>query len=181
MENNIENKAKFFAQYWMQPVLHRKDFPQEATRVSSNVQLNHDNWYAELKNLSDISDEDAIEVAKLIFSHKDFTVKKRTDRDKRYGMIHLESEIDDISNIFHVAIGNDGRILANSHFLRTETDDSASYVMSIGKNHRQQKPIPHIAIVDFLRSKGYLLPWMGLSTEELKSRNWAVTTNLKTE
>jgi len=128
MENNLENKSKFFAQYWGQRVLSIRNSSycfllQKMSQgdVSKSDQLR-------LKSLSDISDEDAIEVGRL------------------NGSI--------TSN--NLLVGK-----ALCHWLRIE-----------GTN----RDITFEAI-DFLRSKGYLLPWMGLSTEELISRGWAVLTS----
>lgn len=71
MENTVENKAKFFAQYWGQRVLSVKqsDGGRDKWVVDGDV-LNEikgfKNDYLELKTLSQITDEDSIEVGKII-------------------------------------------------------------------------------------------------------------------
>lgn len=48
-------------------------------------------------------------------------------------------------------------------------------VFSIGEIiTTSKKPIPYIAIVDFLRSKGYAIPYNGLSVDVLVSFGWVV-------
>lgn len=60
MKNTLENKAKFFAQYYGQNVLMIKNYPYlkigQETFFNDNVRKDD---YLELKPLSQISDEDA--------------------------------------------------------------------------------------------------------------------------
>ena len=63
-QNTLENKAKFFAQYWEQHVLYfSSDFLRKIDNLTLDSIENDD--YLELKPLSQISDEDAIEVSKI--------------------------------------------------------------------------------------------------------------------
>ena len=58
-ENTLENKAKFFAQYWGQYVLYfTSDFLRKIDNLTLDSVENDD--YLELKPLSQISDEDVI-------------------------------------------------------------------------------------------------------------------------
>lgn len=59
IENTPENKARFFALYWGQEVIRRKDFVNTLHKVSEHMQLGHNNLYLELIPLSQITDEDA--------------------------------------------------------------------------------------------------------------------------
>ena len=63
MEDNQENKAKFFAQYWGQNVLHNGNpiYGISLTAIEYGLADSH----LVLKNLSSITDEDAVEVAEL--------------------------------------------------------------------------------------------------------------------
>src|SRR5690606_7111537 len=66
MENTIENKAKFFALYWGQEIMKESDNDLNETVYFANPHANQSkisNYYLELKTLSSISDEDAIEVS----------------------------------------------------------------------------------------------------------------------
>lgn len=70
MKNTLENKAKFFAQYWGQKV-GREGTSVENDGFERNYIINHftiqniDYDYLELKSLSQINDEDIIKVAEL--------------------------------------------------------------------------------------------------------------------
>jgi hypothetical protein len=72
MKNTLENKSKFFTQYWGQKV-GREQTSVENDGFERNYVINHvtiqniDYDYLELKSLSDMTDEDAIEVAKILF------------------------------------------------------------------------------------------------------------------
>lgn len=60
MENTLENKAKFFAQYWGQEVLlwHQWTNPNERSKIGSTPMRNPNGWSLSLKPLSLITDED---------------------------------------------------------------------------------------------------------------------------
>lgn len=121
-EINLENKAKFFAQYWGQYVM--RDYT--TTRIfpvdESNIKFEIEDAWLELKSLSDISDEDAIEVAKMLGC-------------------------------------NDG--------------NSKGFMIGYGRDYVKRERNMKSNIVDFLRSRDYLVPWMGLSCEELIETSWA--------
>ena len=123
-ELNNENKAKFFALYWGQdwltcPVLGDRGHIYSNTMKDDQIK---DRWLT-LKPLSSISDEDAIEVAKMVFG-------------------------DRFSS--HLIIGQ-------------------SYAHWLNKN-----PLYALdwKVVDYFRSKGYALPWLGLSVEEMVDAGW---------
>lgn len=107
MENTLENKAKFFAQYWGQEVL--------TTFFGSGFYIDRDlypissgSFFLVLKPLSSITDEDAGES----------------------GYDNAKSMLSD-------------NYLVNSPY-----------------------------VFDYLRSRGYALPWMGLSVEQLIEYGW---------
>lgn len=64
MENTVENKRKFFAQYFGQQVLRISS--TNLKYVDTNWNWGHPSHYLELTPLSKISDEDAIEMANII-------------------------------------------------------------------------------------------------------------------
>ena len=120
LENTLENKAKFFAQYWGQYVLYfTSDFLRKIDNLTLDSVENDD--YLELKPLSQISDEDASKVCDLIF------------------ITNNNLNIQQIKQIV---------ILIESN------------------NWNNYK------IFDYLRSKGYALPWMDLSVEDLVEYGW---------
>ncbi|MDQ1859279.1 hypothetical protein [Chryseobacterium sp. WLY505] len=62
MENTLENKAKFFAQYWGQKVLVKDE--HENCPVGHNLSFEFiENAYLELKPLSSITDEELVKIA----------------------------------------------------------------------------------------------------------------------
>ena len=130
-EINNENKAKFFALYWGQNVL-PVSFWGSANDISYHIfrpqnEYDFNNSWLNLKPLSSISDEDAIEVSKI--------------RGVRNNLSFFGKEF--IGNLF-----ND---LYISELVSTAERDNT---------------------IDFLRSKGYALPWMGLSVEKLIEAGW---------
>ena len=133
-QNILENKARFFAQYWSQKII---CFPYNKNPIrydNPNKLLAgtfERNAYLQLKPLSQISDEDAIEVSKI------------------FGLGHLSGAIKElILSIFRTSINDSG------------TTSSTNGI----KNW--------IQVFDYLRSKGYALPYMDLSVEDLIEYDW---------
>lgn len=118
MENTIENKAKFFAQYFDQYVHCNNRIPDEPFWVTGvTMQELSENDFIRLTSLSDITDEDAAEL--------DF-----------FGALNFKSCVE-----------------------------------SYGLQKVINQHITHYGI-DYLRSCGYALPWMGVSVEEQEKRGW---------
>lgn len=126
IQNNLENKAKFFAVYWGQTVLNSDRYGKEFIISYFNPgQSNVDgivpgcNYHLELTPLSAITDEDhnVIIQNKIMNPH---LPKGDVELDGRIGGIHLSD----------------------------------------------------ITTCDYLRSKGYALPWMGLSVEQQIEFGW---------
>ena len=69
MENNLENKSKFFSQYWGQRVVRHLGLGLEEHTflVNENILCKYDitEYYIRLTSLSSITDEDAIDVARI--------------------------------------------------------------------------------------------------------------------
>lgn len=114
MENSLNNKAKFFSLYWGLNCISNDDFVwhgQETLETALKASKGDlSGWYATLKSLKDINDEDA----------------------------------------FKIGFGNKNSFLAINKELY----------------------IYHVNSVDYLRSKGYALPWMELSIEQLIEYGW---------
>ena len=126
IQNTLENKTKFFAQYWGQDVLCRVIFGKNKNEIimhntsCSNLKLGEIiDSYLELKPLSHISDEDAIEISK---EYPAF------GSNIRNSVKELFQEFDDLE-------------------LSIKTGD-------------------------YFRSKGYALPYMDLSVEDLVEYGW---------
>lgn len=131
MENTKENKARFFALYWgfkcLRNELLNDNIPAHKVDTSNCKGLPQQ--YLELTPLSQISDEDALELAMIIYGHLD-------------------------SKLYHNK--ETGRELIARFFKR----EVVFYPILVNE------------AVDYLRSRGYALPWMGLSVEQLIEYGW---------
>lgn len=136
-EINNENKAKFFAQYWGQDILCSDMYGDGGTIYSATMKDSSiKNEWLELKPLSDIRDEDAIEVCNIVHN-KAYVF---TNVEIHHGKLFVR-------RLLGFKFGN----LTDNNY----------------------KPDITSRVVDFLRSRGYLVPWMGLSCEELIEAGWA--------
>jgi len=180
MENTLKNKAKFFAQYWSSNVAEYDfkksdyDFVCVKTLLKSTEEI--DNWCLYLAPLSMISDEDAIEVASLCYPDSKRFIVDRSNQDSKYKnhfLIHVNSEPDNINLVKHISINKYCAINANWHFGEYQGEKPKSFKVNLGEQIAQKVPIPMYAIIDFLRSKGYALPFMGLSVEQQIEYGWS--------
>ena len=120
MKNTLENKAKFFAQYWGQNIL-RYEPDLGYHRIVNDYKIgNADEFVAELKPLSQITDEDEKELSAMNFISG--------DRDL------IKSGVDFASDCISFWEWEEG--------------------------------------ISFLRSKGYALPYMGISVEQQIEWGW---------
>lgn len=133
MENNIKNKAKFYCLYYDQRVLRFREVCgfNDYTLWSCEPTFANDTSYLELTPLSQISDEDAIEVAKV------------------FNIGHLKRAT--ISLIKSILSALDGS---------TPKSETTEFVLN------------WLTAQDYLRSKGYALPFHGLSIETLVEYGW---------
>lgn len=129
MENTLENKAKLFGVYYNQKVLKSKDYLMLCNSFN-HVGVLH-KAHLELKPLSSITDEDAMEVYNIVGDTMFVENSNNTKKLKR-GIIRMLTEY--TGSWLHV--GN------CSH------------------------------AIDYLRSKGYALPFRGLSVEQLVEYGW---------
>lgn len=142
MENTLENKAKFFAQYWGQKVWFRNDRDLGDKRGIVGDMSQIERFTLELTPLSDITDEDAIEVCKCM----------KWDRV-------LPPNIEGHPLDFSVSI-------SDFNWIKNKLFDWSKI---------------NLHTADFLRSKGYALPWMGLSVEKQSIYGWVKLKNIKDE
>lgn len=157
-ENTLENKAKFFAQYWGQKVFKYTREGSLLTEEIGNVlfipKSKAMNFSClELKPLSQISDEDAIEVAKLV------SPMLFEGRGKNGGHYIDKSEIGWYS------------VKHNGKTLMVDIDLDG-YVFEYDEVEEYKRPSRSLIGTDYLRSKCYALPWMDLSVEDLVEYGW---------
>lgn len=130
MENTLENKAKFFAQYLKQKVVFKTDW--ECFNDKSLMEL--DPTYLQTGN-------NVLVGGYLVLK----PLSSITDDDQRYVLSDK---------------------LCNSMELVEEDKIGAFFISDC-------------YLTDYLRSKGYALPYMGLSVETLVSYGWVKLTDLK--
>jgi len=184
IEINSESKAKFFAQHIGAEILYpdtdnkiitayltgisisdgiettykrkKKGCSGDYLSFKSNGNHNSDALHAKiiLKPLSSITDEDAIEVAEFMgLTEGDFEINHRpTD-------IHIDADSQELTLFFE-----DCSIYFND-FNSDEASTGTDY----------------LSVYDYLRSKGYALPWMGLSVEQMVEAGWIKLQEVKDE
>lgn len=131
MENTIENKEKFFAQYWGQENLIRINVSENDSGLFPVLsQFFTNNSHLELTPLSKITDEDAYEVGS-----------------------HLHDSILHVPDLKSIAY-------SLVHFWESDLEHP-DYSLNQGEY-----------IASLLRSKGYALPFMGLSVEKQLEYKW---------
>lgn len=119
-----ELKERFFALYWGQKVMKDKFRPDKLFMVQPH-EAESDRTCLMIRTLDQITDEEAIEVAKIIW-------EKESEKD------------------MHTA------------------EEGRWYLIYRCKLDRKEHP----ALIDFLRSKGFAVPYMGHSVEELVDAGW---------
>lgn len=145
MKNTVENKSKFYAQYWGQNILSHPEYKEE----DGNSDVSHyltkffqvdDGYFLLLKPLSSITDEDVIKVARIISGN----VRERIIGKDEYRVLVSIGEGE-------LGVWFDGELLVSDAF---------------------QNPLLILECYDYLRSKGYALPYNGLSVEKQVSYGW---------
>lgn len=136
IENTLENKAKFFFIYYGQRIWRYPHSNGVTTLLYIDANTVHDKIYVgfrghlELRSLSSITDEDAIELV------------------KTHG--YIENQLTE----------ENGRSLVNS--IIKGTDMPFFYIKKEKFGHT----------IDYLRSRGYALPYMGASVETMVEWGW---------
>lgn len=152
MENNLENKTKFFAQYWGQRVFVGHVLEEVN---SSYIDPMYDTSILELKPLEDITDEDAIDVAKIV------------------SPMLFDGNGDNGGHIIDKSEIKAGWISVKHMRKITMVDiDLDGFVFEYHEDEGYTRPSLVNAGADYLRSKGYALPWMGLSIDDLIKYGW---------
>lgn len=139
MENTIENKARFFGLYHRQHCL----ITWERPAIVGDFPILPTDWL-ELKSLSDISDEDAIEVARICWFSKG-----------EYSQIEFGKLI-----VFDLKIGSIINTLNNRY--RDSSRDLSDF---LGAKDT-------LELYDFLRFKGYAVQYLDMTVEQQIEYGW---------
>ena len=141
-QNTLENKARFFAQYWGQHVLYfSSDFLRKIDYLTI-VGIENDD-YLELKPLSQISDEDVIEGITYLYN---------ITREELGEILEIK-HYDTFSSITTIGIGCNFKTSRSIH------------------HWKGTKKIGSVES-DYFRSKGYALSYMDLSVKDLIEYGW---------
>lgn len=157
MKNTIENKAKFFAQYFGQNV-HTDELYSGKDDFKEPFVVDPENTYGwlELTPLSSITPEHAIEVCKLISIGSFFTQKK-------WDVSHVEN-----GDASYVSITSK----RSSHIFEIDYD-GILHVKDEETFFVPDMVLPnYLPAFQYLTSKGYALPFHNLSVDELISYGW---------
>lgn len=139
MENNSENKLKFFAQYFGQRVLKRNLILSNRVYIIDwqeffNISMSPENYHLELRSIESITDAECLMLYRLL-------IKSMTFGKYYQNLIENEKKIYSIRFRFLFA-------------------------------KRESLTLQQIEI-DFLRSKGFLVPFMNLTTDQILEFGWA--------
>lgn len=153
MENNEKNKEKFYALYWDHriQVFGKVKAPIDCTFINS-----HEPHYIELKPLSSITNEDAIGLAEILGCTKTETVEVTRDQsgNNKYSLVGIKFLR--YQYLLSFALNNQGSCM-NLYYER------------YGSEFFNCLPLE---VWDFIRSKGYALPWLGLSVDKQIEYGW---------
>lgn len=152
IKNTPENKARFFALYQGQTFINGINGHSALSFTDINdISLGRIGAKLLLTPLSQITDEDAIEVAKIVCI--EMFIRHKKDHYVNRG----EKEFISVGhgrNLFTVDINFDGSV--------------EKYNEDTGYCHN-----PYMTgAIDYLRSKCYALPYMGISVEQLQEWGW---------
>lgn len=144
-ENTLENKRKFFSQYWGQRnLLHVIDDGDDILLLLNNeVDNDVKNWLLYLTPISQITDEDVIQGIMITYN------KTYDDLGEILEVKHYNT----FSGITSIGLGRNFKTFRSFHHWNGDR--------KIGSME-----------CDYLRSKGYALPWMDLSVEDLVEYGW---------
>lgn len=170
---SLEDKAKFFAQYWGTKTLYVGGVGfKEIGKGGWN--LKHPDFFLQLKPLSQITDEDVIQVARL--SHQlpeaDFKILGDNGYNQGQSLEYYSGNGITYRTYINFSCGS------VSTFMRIDPEyefdsPSQTFTKSIGNAEiSSSRPVPYIAIVDYLRSKGYALEWNGVKVKEQLKLGW---------
>lgn len=144
-QNTLENKAKFFAQY----------FGQEIAEITKG-NYTHKIGSIELINSTVLSLVTSERILKIKYKLKLKPISKISDEDALG--VYNSCKQDWLLYSFR----SDKPKIDKGRCIAKDVDNGGTYWF----------PGMLISVVDFLRSKGYALPWMDLSVEDLIEYGW---------
>ena len=155
MENTKQNKERFFGIYISQKVLaNTQGVKYPLVYLNKSWNWTHYGFYLELKPISKLTNEDAIEVSKIC-----------SFCDGEGFIVDLDE-----STIYVYDKYNENPYGQNT--FKIFFNDFEIYSLDDEGNVFEYDWNRLIEVSDYLRSKGYALPWMGLSVEKQIDYGW---------
>lgn len=161
MENTLENKEKFFSQYWGQKVLKATSIQGVHTVGKTFNGKIYPDQYLELTPLSQISDEDACHIAMLLVNWQSSMSPLKPENIKVRCRVDGDHVWDELVMEF---------LGSFEYTVRYRGGDFMTWIYPNGRC--EWNTHNHLKVYDFLRSRGSALPWMGLSVEEQIEYGW---------
>jgi hypothetical protein len=159
-EINNENKAKFFALYWGQNVLFDHQANLGPYPINNSRNWSHEAHQLYLKPLSKISDEEMQCLAQIEGYGQEESYFGKVIRNENMAYLEIieDDEFDMISRF---------QVFMKSGFIEYNNMQSYEDNRTCGIT---------TSSYDFLRSKGYALPYLGLSVDEMIEAGWIKST-----
>ncbi|GEM_PF-557576 len=177
MENTLENKRKFASLYFGQEVL---SFPFNKVQEGNLFNLNHvmnqiieDSQYSvlNLKPLSSITEKDFIHLVEISMPYlkaPEFKISKGYNKNGH----NIDGSVLCLEIIEYIDLIDQEVLHALIQIDTDENDIITGMFEDDGKILRDDATDNIIHVINFLRSKGYALPWMGVSVEKQVEYGW---------
>lgn len=138
MEDTLKNRELFFAQYWGQKIAYRHNQKSRIIKYVKNLVLGtyavnekvltEKGWFLELTPVISVSDEDAVEVSRIMGLYDQYAI---------IGRIFCTREFDNSNDMKETMLYN-----------------------------------MHCEAVEYMRSKGYAMPWRGVTVKKQIEYGW---------
>lgn len=121
-----------------------------------------------LKSLFEITDDDVIHIARVCHQvpNSNFEIRRQDD------IIHA-TNMDNVGIERHICINFKYATINCNIGIPDDNDKFINYKVNIAEIHMNaSRVVGYIQSVDYLRSKGYALPYNDLSIDELIKKRW---------
>ena len=142
MENTLQNKACFFAQYWGQDVLMvvLNNGTHVRAKVGASLDLCNEGDYLELMPIEKISRDDCRDIAAMVFTEPNKDEENMVSA-RNFVMHHFNN-----------------KNLSRYYLWKIKPFEDTNLI--------------HVLVTDYLRSRGYAMPYMGIRVETLVEWGW---------
>ena len=168
----MNTKQKLASLYFGQKIINHPEYNNDYLVYINNITLG---WLTDeseyrliLKSLSEITDEDVIHIARVCHQvpNSNFEIKRQDD------IIHA-TNIDNVGIERHICINFKYATINCNMRIPDDNDKLINYKVNIAEIHMNaSRVVGYIQSVDYLRSKGYALPYNDLSIDELIKKRW---------